>query len=385
MSLRDASIPPNTTGSGNSAPPSSMLPSPQPSTLPGVSAPSLPASRTSPLPIGTQSPLRASRAFLIAVRGIRIRLGRSLLTLSGVALGIAFLMSTVTTQFINRAVAREQASRQQLNLMESVLKTQIGAVAGKTLAVAVFGAVSPQESALLERIRAEKPARLRAYGGPAGAGIEKVPLTELARDATALLLLGDAPQCPVPLADLTAGMTTRLVLDGRADRECLADATVRREVFFARQSDGQRERLARQSAGERFRTIWIVVISLAVTMIGVANALLMSVTERFREIGTMKCLGALSSFIRRLFLIESALIGLAGSMLGVLTGTLLTMVVYGGIYGFGLVFGTIAYSGLLLAALLALVVGTILAMLAALYPAHVASRMLPAAALRSTV
>ena len=42
-----------------------------------------------------------------------------------------------------------------------------------------------------------------------------------------------------------------------------------------------------------------------VAFVGVLNAMLMSVTERFREIGTMKCLGALNSFIVKLFLIES--------------------------------------------------------------------------------
>ena len=65
---------------------------------------------------------------------------------------------------------------------------------------------------------------------------------------------------------------------------------------------------------------WVVVISLLVTVIGITNALLMSVTERFKEIGTMKCLGALSGFIRQLFLIESMFIGLVGSLAGIVIG-----------------------------------------------------------------
>ncbi|MCE9614252.1 MAG: ABC transporter permease [Lentisphaerae bacterium] len=303
-----------------------------------------------------------------------------MVTLSGVVLGIAFLMSTVTTQFINRAVAQEREARQQLNLMANVVRTQIGAIAGKTLAVAVCGALSPVESDLLDFLRAAQPAGLRIHG-PA----PEAPPSAFARGASAVLLLGDAPQCPVPLATLTEGMITRLVIDSRTDRACEPDATVRRETIFNRQVDDQREREAHRAAGERFRTLWIVLISLAVTVIGVANALLMSVTERFREIGTMKCLGALSSFIRRLFLIESALIGLAGSVLGVLAGTLMTMGVYGCIYGFALVFGTIAYGALALAGVAATLAGAVLAVLAALYPAHFASRMVPAAALRSTV
>ena len=72
------------------------------------------------------------------------------------------------------------------------------------------------------------------------------------------------------------------------------------------------------------RTIWLISLSLLVCAVGITNAMLMSVMERFRDIGTMKCLGALDSFILKLFLLESLFLGLAGSLLGSLTGTLLT-------------------------------------------------------------
>ena len=42
---------------------------------------------------------------------------------------------------------------------------------------------------------------------------------------------------------------------------------------------------------------WIIILSLLVCVVGIVNAQLMAVTERFREIGTMKCLGALDRFI----------------------------------------------------------------------------------------
>ncbi|MEI6971277.1 MAG: FtsX-like permease family protein [bacterium] len=335
--------------------------------------------------LGTQIPLPFRRAFQIALQGLRIRLGRSLVTLSGVVLGIAFLMSTVTTQFIDRAVAKDRDARRQVDVMERVLQFRIGSVKGKTLAVARFGALSPMEEALLARVRAAGPEALRLYSdAPAGNG-EGVPLAGFARGAAVVLLLGDSPRCPVSLAELTEGMTTRLVLDGRADRVCIPDAEVRRELFLGKQLDTERERQVRQAEADLFRTIWIVVISLAVTVIGVANALLMSVTERFREIGTMKCLGALSSFIRLLFLIESGLIGLTGSIVGAIVGTVATMTVYGFIWGFAATFGGVDHASLFLAGMCAVVVGTILSMLAALYPAWFASRMVPAAALRSTV
>lgn len=335
--------------------------------------------------IGTQSPPPFRRAFRISVQGIRIRLGRSLVTLSGVVLGLAFLMSTVTTQFVDRAVAREREARQQLGIMESVLKSRIGSVEGKTLAVVVAGSLTPTETALLERLRSAKPAALRLHGTGPFPGFESAGLETLTAGAAAVLLLGDAAVCPSSLAALTRNMTLPLVVDSRADRQCETAPGIRREFFFGRQLDDQKARLARKAEQDRFRVIWIVVVSLAVTIIGVTNALLMSVTERFREIGTMKCLGALSVFIRRLFLIESALIGLVGSILGVLVGIVLTLTVYGFIYGFGLVFGSLAYGPLLLSALAAVLTGTILAVIAALYPAHFASRMVPASALRSTV
>jgi putative ABC transport system permease protein len=59
-------------------------------------------------------------------------------------------------------------------------------------------------------------------------------------------------------------------------------------------------------------------ISLLVGAIGVANTMFMSVLERTKEIGILKALGMTSGDITVLFLIESALIGLIGGVLGVL-------------------------------------------------------------------
>lgn len=63
---------------------------------------------------------------------------------------------------------------------------------------------------------------------------------------------------------------------------------------------------------------WIIILSLLVCVVGIVNAQLMAVTERFREIGTMKCLGALDRFILRLFLIEFGMQGLVGAAAGAL-------------------------------------------------------------------
>ena len=76
----------------------------------------------------------------------------------------------------------------------------------------------------------------------------------------------------------------------------------------------------------RIQTNWLIGLALLVAFVGILNAMLMSVTERFREIGTMKCLGALDSFIVKLFLIESFFQGGAGTVAGHPLGLLLSII-----------------------------------------------------------
>ena len=132
------------------------------------------------------------------------------------------------------------------------------------------------------------------------------------------------------------------------------------------------------------KAIWLVSLSLIVCVVGITNAMLMSVTERYREIGTMKCLGALDSFVRKLFLLESLFQGLAGSLVGILVGA-----------GFSLVGGLFRYGGQAVTALpwlgflgyagTTLVIGIVMAIVGALLPASQASRMMPAEAMRAEV
>merc|ERR1712098_155893 len=75
-----------------------------------------------------------------------------------------------------------------------------------------------------------------------------------------------------------------------------------------------------QEAGISTKDKWLIIMSLIVCVVGITNSMLMSVTERFREIGTMKCLGALDHFVVILFLLESGFQGFAGALVGALIG-----------------------------------------------------------------
>ncbi len=129
------------------------------------------------------------------------------------------------------------------------------------------------------------------------------------------------------------------------------------------------------------RLQWLSIMGLLVCTVGITNAMLMSVTERYKEIGTMKCLGALDSLVVKMFFIESCLLGFLASVIGFVIGWLFISLVNLATNGLE-VFGAAFWTSSLMLAVTSAGVGTILTLLATIAPAMRAAQMPPAAALR---
>jgi putative ABC transport system permease protein len=116
-------------------------------------------------------------------------------------------------------------------------------------------------------------------------------------------------------------------------------------------------------------------ISLLVGGIGVMNIMLVSVTERIREIGLRKALGATPPLIRRQFLFEASVLGLTGGALGVLLAVLGTTTLPD-LIGYPISLSVSASVG-------ALAVAIAIGIIFGVYPASRAAHMAPIDALRS--
>ena len=130
------------------------------------------------------------------------------------------------------------------------------------------------------------------------------------------------------------------------------------------------------SRQEESKNAWLVVLSLLVCLVGITNAMLMSVTERFREIGTMKCMGALDGFIIKIFLLESSFMGTAGTIIGAVLGFTLSLLLAFISYG-TILFTYVPWAVIVERAVLAIVVGSILSLLGGILPAYRAAKMEP--------
>lgn len=265
--------------------------------------------------IGKQIVLPLSKAVEISLRGVKVRFWRSLITMSGIILAIAFL----TSVWVGGSALEGLKAQADRKVLVKVVEEND-----------TFSFTDAQGVAHPIKLVRERDVRLY--------------VAEILR---------------------SKGLQV-----GEADRSA------------PRPERGPEASAAGGKGGSK--DLWLVALSLCVAVVGIVNAMLMSVTERFREIGTMKCLGALDSFIVRLFLLESTFLGAIGTAVGIVIGLLLTAV--SSLLGYwtlrALIFPGMPWGDVLQAAVFSFAAGVVLSVVGTVYPAIVAARMEPVVAMR---
>ena len=181
--------------------------------------------------------------------------------------------------------------------------------------------------------------------------------------------------------ELTVGIVDPLQMDfamGEATglmRQIRGDAVGRESSFELEKSETLAQDLESITSGLRVAGVGIGFITLLGASIALMNIMLVSVTERTREIGVRKALGATALRIRQQFVIEAIVVcvlgGLAGIILGILIGNLLSRFMSIDVF-------VIPWGEMLLGLVVCIAVGLI----SGYYPAHKASKLDPIESLR---
>jgi putative ABC transport system permease protein len=129
-------------------------------------------------------------------------------------------------------------------------------------------------------------------------------------------------------------------------------------------------------------TAAVAAISLFVGSIGVLNIMLVSVTERTREIGIRKAIGATRRAILEQFLIESTVLAGLGGLIGTLVGVGLSLLSGTIVASFGALFSSYSPAVTVLPVVGSLAVSLAIGLIAGGYPAYRAARLRPIEALR---
>ena len=124
-------------------------------------------------------------------------------------------------------------------------------------------------------------------------------------------------QVKSPDPDGIAPLSDRVIGEMRAIR---GDLPGEEDSFRIVRSDALIEQFNQSLSSVTYAALFLGLITLLGSSIGLTNIMLVTVTERTREIGLRKALGASAATIRAQFLVEVVMIGLLGGLLGILLG-----------------------------------------------------------------
>jgi len=338
--------------------------------------------------IGKQVMLPWSKAIEIAAKSVQVRFWRSMITMSSIVLAIAFLMSIWTSTAIVASLGTGPGK--DLGVLKAKLKTlrDAGDDAAKRQAVvqelprdvaagaaAVAEAIDDLNDELEDAKKKDEKTKLQAQIDELQALLKPAATFDLLEHH----LTNERARMQRVKGEVDAILQQERSGDSSATTAIEGDEPDASEPKPAPTGGGLlTDFLSQMTPTDK----WLAILALLVCFVGIVNAMFMTVQERFREIGTMKCLGALDAFIVKIFLIESAALGLLGTIFGILVGLLLSMVRQLFVYGKP----SITYfplGNIVLAGVMAAVIGLVLSVLAAIFPARQAARMEPVEAMRT--
>ena len=315
--------------------------------------------------------LPLSKAIEIAYKSIRLRLSRSLLVTSGIVLALAFLMSILVTDRMTAGM-REWAVDFPQSAEAARLARQRESMENDRFKPVDLELHKAASQPLLVTEGAERFDPVKILGGSFADLQREVGMPLPASDGDLIALFTRHPDQVAKMQQwLTAARDLKRVKEKLVAPQHLQETMKNAGVPST----------PKEIASNRIQTRWLIGLALLVAFAGILNAMLMSVTERFREIGTMKCLGALDSFIIKLFLIESLFQGVVGTVVGVVLGLGLSMANLSTNYGI-YAWKNVPWGSTVGSILLCLAVGIVLTIAGALYPAWQAARMQPIDAMR---